>query len=126
MFVSHRLDQNSRIITFKAPRGTVFEITDIHTAVTAAGNNELIFVDRHVEDEDGDNILSTISEKFFLNIPTDITNAFDANFTIPIRTKWFSVAKVSTQTFAATFVANYRLDVATREELIWEWFGKKR
>lgn len=120
------LRHNSGIKRFTAPRGFIYRITDVHVAIISAGaNNNVVIVDRALEDVNG--AIDFVTVKALLIYPAGITNAFDADFNVPIRTKYLTIGPSTISiAFIASITFNYELVSATQAELIWEWFGKKR
>lgn len=123
--IAHHLRENEGIKRLTAPRGKIYEITDIHVAILAANANTVVIVDRAVEEER--TFLNPEDDQHVLVFPASIANAFDATFGVPIRTKYVSIGPGNVNNaIQASVVLNFNLVTASRAELIWEWFSKKR
>lgn len=111
---------------FKAPRGFMYEIWDIHFMVFTAGAGILTIVNYLLEDE-----VTTISvrrsEGILASFSSTIAGqAEDFTFTKGEKTKFITGARDGSNTMGVIAIIHYELIKASRTELLLEWFRKGR
>lgn len=110
---------------FKAPKGFMYEIFDIHFSILVGGSNGIGVVPYQLEDEVV--FLSTTTSEFLAFMPTDIAgNIADFAFTKGEKTKYITIAIQDSTAIGVIIIIHYELTHASRTELILEWFRKGR
>lgn len=128
MIISKFFDSNSDPVKFKAPKGFMYNIFDIHFSVTLAGSNIVGVLNYLLEDEvDQDDWNVANAEGVLAIIATNIAGqAEDFNFTKGEMTKFISIAANTSTVFACFIIIHFELVKASKTELILEWFRKGR
>lgn len=123
--ISVVVDNNSRVFRYKAPRGFMFEISDIHAAVIANGNNQGVWVIPYLV-EDNITIIQEPRE-FLAHLTAHIAGqSIDFEFRDSEKTKFITLVRRLDANFTLAIVIHYVLIRATQHELLIEWFRKGR
>lgn len=127
----NQLPQISRLITsesqldiYKAPKGKLYSITDVHTSIGDIGNNVFLFLDSRVEVVS--QRLEVVFENYFLAVSTDAVQNTSYHFSIPVKTKWITVGPTSGNSASIFYVIVYELLKGSIADLVWEFIGKGR
>ncbi len=121
------LNADSFIKAFKAPKGKMYAISDIHGTVNLAGDNLVSVFDYLKEDLSADVGPSLSDEGVLANFATNIAgNHIDFNFMIPQTCKFISIGSESATAFEAILIIAYELITASRTQLLIEWLRKGR
>lgn len=126
MIISVFITETSSPFTFKAPKGTMYKIWDVHSTIFAGGANAigvLNFLSELIEDvwnvDDTGGLIAVFD--------TAITGSTqDFQFTTGEKSKFITIAKDGSSAFAASIIIHYELISASKTELIIEWFRKGR
>lgn len=121
------LDGTSPAKRLKAPKNTMFLVSDIHGSVLSSGANTVSVINELLEDELEIIQADTRQSGMIAAFSTAIAgNHVDFNFMTPQKSKFLTVARSSSTAFNAIIIIVYELIKATKPELIVEWFRKGR
>lgn len=108
----------------KAPRGKVFEVTDIMYSADTTGAANVLVYRRDLPDEyDGVNPAPVTLGDIIAYFSEDVIQVMQYHYSEPIRTKFLTILK----NFSAGqghIVIIGRIVKASKSELIWEWFRR--
>lgn len=125
--ISLTFDANVQVRRYKAPRGKMYRIYDIHASIQSGGDNMVLVLPYFLEDGITELALASGPIDALAAIPANIAGTFfDWQFTLGEKTKYLTCVRRTTTNFTMVIIIHFELISVSKTELIMEWFRHGR